>query len=84
MLWQHSPSIFGRELADEQGTDHPTDSKVRHSEGVQHGEEPLVWSPVVTFNNCLIVEMSDVLGEKKFILILFITLVDNACCMFLS
>lgn len=61
----HIPSIFGNESAHHQGPGHPTNSKDGHGEGVQDGEELLIWSPVVTFYQRLIVEVFDVLVEGK-------------------
>lgn len=65
----HTPSKFSNEFAHQQGPSHPTNSKDRHSEGVQDGEELLIRSPVVTFYQCLIVEVFDVLVEERLKLI---------------
>lgn len=61
----HSPSISGDQPAHQQGTDHPTNSKDGHGEGIQDSDQVLIWSPAVVINKCFVVEFFDVLMKQK-------------------
>lgn len=63
------PAILGDQFAHQQSSDHPTDSKDGHGEGVQDGEELLVCGQVVVFFQSLIVEVFNVLREHSIIVV---------------
>lgn len=63
------PAILGDQFAHQQRSDHPTDSKDGHGEGVQDGEELLVCGQVVVFFQSLIVEVFNVLREHSIIVV---------------
>lgn len=59
------PAVLGDQSAHQQSSEHPTDSKDGHGEGVQDGEELLVCSQVVVFFQSLIVEVFNVLRRDS-------------------
>lgn len=63
------PAVLGDQFAHQQSSDHPTDSKDGHGEGVQDGEELLVCGQVVVFFQSLIVEVFNVLSEHSIIVV---------------